>query len=258
MRKFLTVWWRKIRAWLDWALGRTRYGHQPRGKVRVRGPDGEAMGDSEGALVYVSRHGLLGSGVTCPECGRLAARPASWDSIVQTSWGEAVLCTCGRMLLASPDDDIDPVSPKAWYDPEIFHKFERAAVMEVPKRRTLSTTPVAGDWVVVDDGNSELDGGEGRVISITGADAVISLSEGISGSTCGEKHATVPLSTLRIVIFDTLRKGDTVRILRGPSEGSTGTVNAFKAGMINVQVGDTTLQVAVERLEKIYPGASNG
>ncbi len=259
MFKYLKGWWLKIRAWLDWARGRSPYGHLPRDTIRILGPDGVAMGDSVGALAYVSRHGLRASGVTCPCCGFLAVRADDWAKVVQTSWGEAVFCSCGRMLLASPDDDIDPVTPKQWYDPGIYHRFARPAAWEAPRQRTLTRPPLPNEWVVIFDYKHpingvehDLDGAEGRAIAVTPLEVCVALSDGIAGSTLGAQHVVVPLDRVHVMIFDTLRKGDRVNILRGTAAGSSAVVVAFKAGEIEVLSGKTLLSVPVERLEKIH------
>ncbi len=255
MFKFVKEWWLKVRAWLDWARGRSPYGHQPRQKIRVLGPNGEALGDSVGALAYVSRHGFHESGVTCPCCGQQAVRPADWSKIVQTTWGEAVFCGCGRMLLASPDDDVDPVTPKKRYDPAVYHKFVRPPAWKKPRQRTLSRPPVKDDWVVIFDHKHEgreLDGGEGRVISVSGDTLTLSMTDGIAGSSYGEKHIEVPIDRAHVMVFDALRKGDRVSILSGPRAGQTGTVQAFKSGTVELLLisGDTD-ELPVERLQKI-------
>lgn len=257
MFKLLKAWWRRIRAWLDWARGRSPYGHQPRQNIRILGPDGEALGDSVDALAYVSRHGFHESGVTCPCCGQQAVRAADWAKVVQTTWGEAVFCACGRMLLASPDDDIDPVSPKKWYDPAIYHKFARPVEWKKPRQRTLSRPPVENEWVVILDyknGTHDLDGAEGRVARVEGATVTVALSDGIAGSSMGERLVEVPLDHVSVMVFDSLRRGDSVSITRGEHAGLIGVVQEFKSGSVEVLLvnGRILVTVPVERLQKIH------
>ncbi len=255
MFKWLKGWWRRTLAWLDWARGRSPYGHLPREKIHILGPNGEPLGDSVGALAYVSRHGYHESGVTCPCCGQRAVRAADWSKVVKTSWGEAVFCSCGRMLLASPDDDIDPVSPKTWYDPAIYHTFARPANWEKPRQRTLSRPPVANDWVVIFDhriGSHDLTGAEGRVVDVVGPVITVALSDGIAGSSTGERHVELPIEKARVMLFDTLRREDRVTVLRGPDAGRVGIVQEFKSGMVDVLIDGTVATIPVERLQPLH------
>lgn len=189
---------------------------------------------------------------------------------MQTSFGEAVFCTCGKMLLASPDDDIDPVMPSKQYDADIYHRFARPASWSPTRQRqrTLKRAPVANEWAVVfdykrmvDGVEHDLDGGEGRVVSVDPTTVTIALSDGIAGSSQGERHITIPIEHVRPMIFDTLRKEDQVTILRGPGAGSTGVVKHFEGGMdksgsIGVLVKGKIVTIPVERLEKIHEPAT--
>lgn len=160
------------------------------------------------------------------------------------------------MLLASPDDDIDPVSPKKWYDPGVYHKFARPVGWQKPRQSTLSRPPVENEWVVVRDytsGDHDLDGAEGRAVSVREQSVVVALSDGIAGSSTGERHVEVPLDRVHVMVFDSLRRGDPVSIIRGRDAGRVGIVQEFKSGSVEVLVANTDLlTVPVERLQKIH------
>ncbi len=232
-------------------LGRSPYGHLPRKRMRVLDPDGKPVGDSRDSIAYVSRHGLLGPGITCPVCGRLAAQRGEWGKVTQTSWGEAVMCSCLRMLLASPDDDIDPVTPDNRYDPEVYHRFARPPKWQRPEPDTLKRAPVVGDRVFVAEGT--LRDAEGNILAIEGDTATVSIPVGWSS---GERVEQLPLATLKVLALPTLRCGDPVRIVRGPrapAEGSIIAVDMSKQhSRLYVRVGDQTHWVEIGHVDKIH------
>ena len=63
------------------------------------------------------------------------------------------------------------------------------------------------------------------------------------------------------MIFDTLRKGDQVNIVRGIGAGSVGVVKSFgygleKSGLVDVEIRTGLVTIPVERLEKIHEPAN--
>lgn len=265
--------WQLILALLNRVLGRSPYGHLPKRRIRdarrlVNG-DGDSLDDSvDSPLVYVSRHGLVGSGVSCPMCGVLAARAGELEKVVQTRWGEAILCSCRRMLLASPDDDIDPVKPGVPYDESIYHRFVKPDNYR-RRQKTLKRSPVVNDWVVIFDFKSivngsgpvhDLDGGEGRV-SVLHDDgtAVVELAGngGIGGSGFGAQLVTIPLANIKVMAQPTLHKGDPVRVLRGKGAGERGIVTLLDMAeganaRVDVELPSGVITTVIERVEKIH------
>jgi hypothetical protein len=235
------------------------YGHRFRDKMRVLMPDGSVVSDSREALAHVSRHGLAGSGVVCPECQRLVAKAGEWDKVTSTPYGEAICClACKLMLLASPDDDIDPVRPGQKYDEAIYHKFARPVGTKRPRQRTLARDPVVGDWVAIrdfvwtkpDGSTQDLDRGEGRVTAIADGRATLTLVQGMGDSVT----VNVPLDLIRPMASDTLTKGDRVTIVRGAGAGRIGVVQGAKQADITIALTnpDDELTLPIEHLEKIH------
>lgn len=265
------VLWQRVLGWLRRVLGRSPYGHLPKKPIRVVGSvvngDGESLVDSvDSPLVYVSRHGLLASGVVCPLCKQVAARPGEYNKIVQTSWGEAVLCSCRRMLLASPDDDVDPVTPGQRYDPEVYHRFVKPEGYRV-RPQVLKRTPRVDDWVYISDYKAsvngqpeqDLDAGEGRVSAVDGQTATVELAgnAGIGGSGFGAQVIKIPIAHLKVMATPTLRKGDPVRIVRGDGAGREGTIEQLDlspgAGARTVvKTPEGIIVTVIERVEKIH------
>ena len=101
--------------------------------------------ESEVQWASVSRHGLLQQGITCPLCGLLVARTGDFAQIHETRYGEAIHCGgCKTVLLASPDDDVDPIAPGSRYDEEIYHRFALTSPAR-PMQRIRSKPPAPGD-----------------------------------------------------------------------------------------------------------------
>lgn len=260
----------RLLGWLRSVLGRSPYDHLPKRRIRdvqqVTNGDGEVLRDSlRSPLVFVSRHGLLVSGVSCPVCKSLAARVGEFHKIVPTKWGDAILCSCRRMLLASPDDDIDPVKPGTRYDESIYHRFAKPDGFRV-RPQLLKRTPRADDWVYILDYKAtvggtliDLDAGEGRVQKVDGDMATVELAgnAGMGGSGFGAQIAEIPLTNIRVLATPTLHKGDPVRIIRGDGVGREGTIRELDmspgAGartVVATKDGDIT--TVIERVEKIH------
>lgn len=236
------------------------YGHRFRGKMRVVMPDGSVVSVSEDALALVSRHGLVGSGVVCPVCQHLAAKAGDWHHVTATPYGEAICCfNCNKMLLASPDDDIDPVRPGQKYDEQVYHTFVRAAGSAKPRQRTLARDPVVNDWVAIrdytwtkaDGSTQDLDRGEGRVTAVADGKASVALIQGIGGDAV---TVDIPLANVRPMASDTLTKGDRVTIVRGMRQGCIGVVQGANKADITITLTnpDAEVTLPIEHLEKIH------
>jgi hypothetical protein len=261
----LVVWsWRH--GWLKRVLGLSPYGHLPKRRMRLIGPDGESMGDSAEAIAYVSRHGLLGPGITCPCCGFLAARAGEFSSIAQTSWGEAILCPCGRMLMASPDDDVDPVTPGVKYDADVYHRFARPKGYDRVRHKTLKRQARVGDRVVVIDYKAplngvpqDLDGTEGQVELVENESAIVRLlgTDGMSGLPGNLQPVPIPLAYLRVMALPNIRKGDRARVVRGDGAGLEGEIVHIDMGpsanaLVVVETSERRVSTTIERVEKLY------
>ncbi len=253
------------------------YGHEPKQVMRVIGPDGqpfqgpngEDWSSSKAAVAYVSRHGLLGQGVICPVCSATAAKAGEWQKICRTAWGEAVNCTsCHRMLMAAPDDDIDPVKPGEQYDESIYHKFARPNGFVKTRQRTVTDVPELGDRVLIEDTTGgdgsflqgkALTGTEATVIADCGSEWRVALNAntGIAGSDIGGTFANIPKSCAFKIADLALRPGDKVRILPRPKDKIEGEA-VFDSydpqhGEVTVTFpdGTTRSELAVERAEKL-------
>lgn len=240
-------------------------------------PDDADEDWGETAWLCVSRHGLMQGGICCPSCGSLVAQKGDFHAIQRTPLGEAVPCrACNALLLASPDDDIDPVTPKQSYDESIYHTFVRgdavAVAPPVRKQRCLKRAPVVGDWVVIiahektivsqNAPAQDLYGSEGRVTDISGSDAAVALSgnSGIGGTgELGGTFVMMPLSAIAPMVLPTLRPSDSVRVLRGEYAGWRGVVRGFAQGTVQVDLmlnaigglvtPTVTVDLPIERLE---------
>ncbi len=227
--------------------------------------------------MYVSRHGLRGVGVSCPACGLLAAKGNQWRKVRSTKWGEAILCECGKVLLASPDDDVDPVKPGAPYDETVYHTFQKPDGWRSPMPRLRSTLPTIGDWVYIVRGSAQVHGGaerapggiqevagaEGTVVGKDGDRVEIALAGnvgmgGVGG--LGGSFVHVPVSDAFIMITEALQQGNLVRILKGEHTGRTGTIEALlpKARFTvtlpeSLTAPAATAHVIIEHIERIYP-----
>jgi hypothetical protein len=202
--------------------------------------------DESGRVGYVSRHSLMGSGVTCPLCGALAADANDWHAVhLDRKYGEGVSCfSCNAMLWAAPDDDIDPVKPDQPYDEGVYHMFARPAGWEPPRQRTTSDPLQIDDWVVIERFTGpvyiqgkvgkplDLDRMEGKVVGIVDenlVDVALAGNEGMGAAGLGSKdnggvYAQIPRTNVFKAILPVLVKGDKIRVIRGPRRGATGTL----------------------------------
>lgn len=250
LRKGPVKWW--------WPLVgfKSPYGHLLPNRMRVRS-GGETLADSDKDVALVSRHSLLGSGIICPVCRHQAALPGEWDKVVQSIVGEGVFCICNRMLVASPDDDIDPVDIRKPYDESVYHTFARPKDFKKPVQRTIARTPVVNDHVLVADWSGVVDGksqrivnGEADVLLIVGDTATVRLIQGMTNT----EVLDLPLAALAVLELPTLAPGDKVTINRGPSKGVRGTIDRIKDGTVTFTLSDGQgpVDLPIEHLTKVY------
>ncbi len=255
------------------------------GGQKVVSPDGEVVG-SDVDCVSVTRHGFQENGVICVRCEKQAAEPGDWQKVCIDSkvkrvpeedrkspedwstdeWEEESVCCphCNAFLLASPDDDIDPLIDGEPYDKDTYHRFVRPEGWKPPRQRTLDRDAVKGDWIVVDDDISvEIDGvkcdvsrAEGTVDKVHEGAAYI-LMAGINGASFGMAPAVIPVESVKVMIFDTIRPKDRVRILRGKGEGQEGVFAEARTSsnrhVVDVLLDDGKLiTTKIERIRKIH------
>ncbi len=254
---------------------RSPYGHVPPTPLRVtdakdrpfKAPDGQDLNACEGGVAYVSRHGFLESGVTCPICSAVAARPGDWHKISYTKRGEGVNCTsCHHTLLASPDDDKDPVKPGESYDENIYHRFARPFDHGVVRQRTVTDPPGRGDRVLIEvdaDGPyadaHKYDNQEANIIADEGELWRVALNgnEGIGGNAdLGGTFASIPKACVFKCADMSLRLKDQVQVLK--ADGAVdyaGVLTAMKEGLATVApAGSKTApvdRIPIERIQKI-------
>lgn len=223
----------------------------------------------------VSRHGLVQQGITCPLCERLAAPIGDFSRVSDTPYGEAVGCTvCKAVLLASPDDDVDPVNPLNPYDETIYHKFARPTKPAPrPLQRIRSIPPSPGDWIVIITRHpyspgaghppTDLFGTEGRVETVSGDTCVVAVSgnHGIGGagggvgSGLGGAWATISLKHVAVMVTPSLRVGDLVRIDSGDGAGLCGGITSIFKGKVEVETDTVpyrTVSTVIERVAKFH------
>lgn len=242
---------------------------------------GEGLPADDGKYTWhsVSRHGLVQQGITCSECGRAVAKPGDVHLIHVTRLGEAITCPhCNTILLASPDDAIDPVKPGESYDQTVYHAFVRPAGGSAVRRQRVMLKPAqVGEWVVIGthealpvegeassrtlDPPADRYGSEGRVVEIDGDLALVALAgnEGMGGAgsprglAIGGTWLRVRREAVFPMVLPSLRIGDRVSILRGPGEGQCGTIEHISGGKVIVRVGDERYETLIERIEIIFP-----
>jgi len=162
-----------------------------------------------------------------------------------------------RGLLASPDDDIDPIDPERPYDRNIYHRFHRPEGWRPPRQRVLDRQPRSGDWVVVWESyraggaGRDLFNAEGLVDRIDGADAHVKLA-GFSGLH-GPRVTTIPLDHLRVMVFESYRIGSDVRVTRGEYAGERGTVEDLEGADLHVRLLESRqcIRIPQERVHLI-------
>lgn len=269
--------WKSI---LHWFKKRKKSAYDRELSVRVRlrlpGEHGEVTEQAKERWASVSRHGLVQHGITCPFCGHLAALAGRFELVHRTKFGDAVHCDqCKSILVASPDDDVDPVTPKKKYDEKIYHTFVRpAGVNSQGRQRITADIPKAGDWVVIishipapSTASSTpivLFGTEGRVEDVDAeaqtARVALSGNHGLGGagggvgSGLGGNWATFPLAHIAPMIQPSIRVGDAVKILRGEHAGKEAQIMEMYRGKLTLLTRDmlpgTISDVLIEHVEK--------
>ena len=206
----------------------------------------------------------------CPRCKNQAVPSGDWDKVHVIErrddsdggvWvEEAVCCTeCGAFLLASPDDEIDPVREGEPYDQSVYHAFSKPPGWKAPGLRVFDREPEVGEWVairphtqaVIEDAERVLNGCEGRVVSIADGKAKVEVNgfSGMMKSTLTE----LDLDRIKPVVFDTLVPECSILVISGPHKGEMGTYVMSNKGTAEVRL-DTgkTVRVPVERLKRLY------
>ena len=172
---------------------------------------------------------------------------------------------CKKVLLASPDTDVDPIKPGEPYDEKVYHTFARPDGWQPPRQRVIDRAPVKDDWVAVQQKClveingvlQDLNGAEGRVVAVRDADVVMALSgnSGMAGSDLGAQMVTIPIAIAKVMPFASLAVGNRVRILRGDHRDKVGVVQSFRYGDCVVLLEGppgTVLNLPVERLERTF------
>jgi len=194
----------------------------------------------------------------------MPAKPGEFSKVSKNRYvGEVIMCPCGTMLAASPDDDIDPVKPGQRYDEALYHTFARPPKPQRVRQKTLARQAEVKDSIViyetvcmVNNAERRLDNAEGVVREIRTVDgkqvADVVLLQGVGGGEFGEVTAVVPLERCLVRATATLRVGDKVRVTAGVHSGATGHVRYWNQGEINVEFTDgTAVDLPIERLDKI-------
>ena len=175
---------------------------------------------------------------------------------------------CKKMLLASPDTDVDPIKPGQPYDKTLYHQFARPVGWEPPKQKVLERPPVKEDWVVVrgkylaeiNGALHDLNEVEGRVLHVS-EDGMVNLAlagnAGVAGSGLGSQIATVPTSLCHVMAPSSFAVGDSIKVLRGDHRDREGRILAMKLGDCTVKLdgeGPTPITVVlpIERLERTF------
>lgn len=234
--------------------------------------------------IPVSRHGLEESGVICPKCGQQAVEPGDWtrlhvlekiernkDGDITESWLEEAVCCwgCGSFLMASPDDDIDPVVQGEPYDRDIYHKFVRPENWKPPRQQTYDRTPTESEWVVIDPGvvalvtsaeaeegqEQDLSNAEGRVMEIKDGQAKVKLGGMVLPGK--EQYVEVPLNKIKPMKFICFKRGSLVKVIRGEYRGLNGYVQSWRHGDLIIklkginQPTQTQITIPQERVQLI-------
>ena len=233
----------------------------------IRLPGNHQLPESfrEAKLAYVSRHGLWQAGLNCSNCHARVAEIGEFTKIQPTSRGESIPCLeCGTVLLASPDDDVDPVSPAEKYDESVYHTFSRPPQQKRYQRMT-SSLPAVRDWVVIVQykskyGGRDLDTAEGRVLSLADRDGVscaeiaLSGNDGIAGARdMGADIEWIPVTHVFPMIQSTLRVTDPVRFTRGHHFGVVGKLTECANGRAEVLVpSGSVIRCPIEHIERFH------
>lgn len=219
----------------------------------------------EDARLPVTRHGFEQNGVDCPNCKRKAADPGDWKMVHtihrkkgEDIWSEeAVICQhCHKMLMASPDTDIDPIKEGEPYDME-YHLFARPAKWVPPMQEYEEGAPNVGDWVVFMRGSVAVVNGalrsmscsEGRLISIEDGTAEVQINTDMFGRGNTEV-AKVPVSDIHKMKFVTFKVGTEVFIFKGKHAGKKGIVEMINPDDMRVKTEDGSIvRINIESLK---------
>lgn len=176
---------------------------------------------------------------------------------------------CKRVLLASPDTDIDPIKPGEPYDEAIYHLFSRPEGWQPPRQRVIDREPAKDDWVAVlekclvevNGVLQDINGAEGRVVSVKGDEVVMALSgnSGMAGSDMGAQLVTIPKKQAKVMPLVSLAVGNRVRVTRGTFRDRTAKIDSIKYGdCVLTFEGEMptgaphTITLPIERLERLF------
>jgi len=119
----------------DWGhcLRRWHYARRPPPRATIPGCDPLGTTPGEHNTYFVSRHDLAECGLKCPSCSALPAERGDFAAVRRTQHGEAVQCSCGAWLVASPDTEHgDHLLP---YNKALFHRFVRISPEQATRER---------------------------------------------------------------------------------------------------------------------------
>lgn len=210
----------------------------------------------------------------CPCCGALAAEPAAWHLVHsrRNRQGEpiqeAVSCwDCGAFLMASPDDDKDPIRKGQPYDERIYHCFARPPGWTPPGPRLLTRAPREQDWVRIDDG-TEGEDDSGKRVQLNQAEGALKKLDpetqralvAVSGFCADNCHLYwVPVQTCRPMLFVRFHIGDRVRIRRGEHQGRFAKILEQDRAIMRVELFATSkapaqiITINQERVDQLDP-----
>jgi len=178
------------------------------------------------------------------------------------------------MLLASPDDSVDPVKYDEPYDEQVYHKFAREEGWTAPRQWVIKRVPLPQEWVVIgactamiDGVQMDMMGAEGRVIRVDEeaqtADVALGGNSGYAGSDQGAQIQSFNLRDVMVMITPSLKKGDKIKMIRGAYKGIEGIIlRVHESGGrvdVSLSVGEpkaiSLSAVLVEHVEKVVIGA---
>lgn len=225
----------------------------------------------------VSRHNLETQGITCPRCGEQAVEPGDWTKVHRIErnerttgriyYEEAVCCwNCDAFLLASPDDETDPIGPGAKYDLALYHSFDRPEGWEPPRQRIINRPVEVDDWVVVwehyveelDHIKRDLFNAEGRVSAVKEVEGE-KVAECILAGYAGldkTLRTDIPTKYLRPMQFDRFKVGNKVEVIRGEHRGLRGTIERMRGANMVIKEdlqGDSiqAIELPMERVKRL-------
>ena len=163
--------------------------------------------------------------------------------------------------MASPDSDVDPLQHGDPYDAAKYHVFARPVDWAPPRPPVLQRIPVQGDWVLIDQGTrvdgADLGDCEGRVREVEGDTALVALGT-LPGHVA--RVVTLPLSAIKVRLFDVFKEGVSVLVTQGPYQLKEGLIKRVQQGQATILDAQGLLfTTSLSHLKPIDPqGASHG